>query len=97
MRRDNPHIGSGLDELLAEDGLLEEVTAIAMKRVIAWQISQAMKAEGLSKKEMAERMHTSRSQLDRVLDQEVPGLTFETLSKAASALGYRVKFGLVPA
>ena len=97
MRNPNPHVGSTLDDLLAEDGLLEEVSAIAMKRVIAWQISQAMKTEGLSKKEMAERMHTSRSQLDRVLDQEVPGLTFETLSKAVSALGYKIKFGLVPA
>jgi len=97
MRSDNPHIGSGLDELLAEDGSLEAVSAIAMKRVIAWQIAEAMKAEGVTKKDMAERMHTSRSQLDRVLDQEAPGLTFETLSRAVLALGYKVRIGLVPA
>jgi antitoxin HicB len=47
MRSDNPHIGSRLNDLLEEDGLLEEVTAIAMKRVIAWQIAEAMKAEGV--------------------------------------------------
>ncbi|NUS60660.1 MAG: XRE family transcriptional regulator [Lysobacter sp.] len=97
MATRNPYIGSSLDEFLAEDGSLEEVTAIAMKRVVAWQIAEAMKAEGVSKKVMAERMHTSRAQLDRVLDQEKPGLTFETLSRAATALGYRVKIGLVPA
>ena len=97
MRTDNPHIGSGLDELLAEDGSLEEVTAIAMKRVIAWQMSQARTAEGVSKRDMAARMHTSRSQLDRVLDQGEPGLTFETLSRAVSALGYKAKFELIPA
>src|SRR4249919_2631426 len=97
MRSDNPHIGSGLDELLAEDGSLEAVSAIAMKRVIAWQIAEAMKAEGVTKTDMAERMHTSRSQLDRVLDQEAPGLTFETLSRAVLALGYKVRIGLVPA
>ena len=97
MATGNPRVGSSLDDFLEEDGLLEEVSAIAMKRVIAWQIAQAMKAEGVSKKDMAERMHTSRSQLDRVLDQEAPGLTFETLSRAVLALGYKVRIGLVPA
>ena len=97
MRTDNQHIGSGLDDVLNEDGSLEEVSAVAMKRVIAWRIAEAMKAEGVTKKVMADRMHTSRAQLDRVLDQEQPGLTFETLSKAAAALRYKVKIDLVPA
>ena len=97
MRTDNQHVGSGLDDLLNEDGSLEEVSAIAMKRVIAWQIAEAMKTEGLTKKAMADRMHTSRTQLDRVLDQKAPGLTFETLSKAVAALGYKVRIDLIPA
>lgn len=95
--KSNPHIGSGFDDFLQEEGILEEVTAVATKRVIAWQIKEAMKASGLNKKTLAERMHTSRSQLDRVLDQNDTGLTLETLSRAASALGYRVKVELVAA
>lgn len=97
MRTANSHIGSSLDDLLAEDGSLEVVSAIAIKRVIAWQIEQAMKAEGISKTKMAKVMHTSRSQLDRVLDPESPSLTIETLSNAVSALGYKLQCRLVPA
>ena len=97
MRTDNQHVGSGLDDLLDEDGLLEDVSAVAMKRVIAWQIAEAMKAEGLTKQAMADRMHTSRTQLNRVLDENAPGLTFETLSRAVAALGYKIRIDLVPA
>jgi|SRR5918993_3596110 antitoxin HicB len=97
MQTDNQRIGSGLDQLLDEDGALEEVSAIAIKRVIAWQIEEAMKAAGVSKAELAKRMHTSRSQLDRVLDHRSPSLTIETLSRVVSALGYRFQCGLVPA
>lgn len=93
----NQHIGSNFDDFLAEEGLLEEVTAVAVKRVIAWQIAEAMKVVGVNKKALAERMHTSRSQLDRVLDENDTGLTLDTLSRAASALGYRVKVDLVAA
>ena len=97
MRTDNPHIGSRLDDLLADDGLLEEVTAVAVKRVIAWQIAEAMKTEGISKSALAVRMHTSRSHIDRVLDAEDTGMTLDTLSRTASALGYRVKVDLIAA
>ena len=97
MRTDNQHVGSGLDDLLDEDGLLEDVSAVAMKRVIAWQIAEAMKAEGLTKQAMADRMHTSRTQLNRVLDENAPGRTFETLSRAVAALGYKIRIDLVPA
>lgn len=93
----NPHIGSSFDDFLKEEGIFEETTAIAVKRVIAWQITEAMKIAGLNKKDLADRMHTSRSQLDRVLDKDDTGLTLETLSRAASALGYRVKVDLVAA
>jgi antitoxin HicB len=94
MSKRNPHIGSSFDDFLAEDGLLEEATAVAIKRVIAWQIAEAMKLRGLTKTAMAGRMHTSRSHLDRVLDENDTGLTIDTLSRAAQALGYRVKIEL---
>lgn len=65
----NSHIGSDFDDFLAEEALLEEVTAAALKRVIAWQLTQAMKQQKVSKKALAERMHTSRTAVDRALDQ----------------------------
>lgn len=97
MSKRNAHVGSDFDDFLAEDGLLEAATAVAIKRVIAWQIAEAMKARGLTKKAMAERMHTSRSHLDRLLDATDTGLTLDTLSRAAQALGYRVRLELAAA
>lgn len=97
MIKRNPHIGSSFDDFLEENGLLEEATAVAIKRVIAWQIAEAMKARGLTKTAMAGRMHTSRSHLDRILDENDTGLTIDTLSRAAQVLGYRVKIELAAA
>lgn len=91
------HIGSDFDDFLREEGLLEEVSAVAIKRVIAWQIAQAMKTEGINKTELAKRMHTSRTQLNRVLDDSDTGLTLETLSRAAQALGCRLRVELAAA
>lgn len=91
----NLHIGSGFDEFLAADGLLDEVSAVALKRVIAWQVSQAMTDRGVSKAALAERMGTSRSQVDRLLDQESPGMTLDSLSRAAEALELGVRVTLV--
>jgi antitoxin HicB len=71
-----------------------EVSAAAVKRVIAWQLMQAMKAQWLSKLAMARRMGTSRSHLDSILDARDPGMTLETLSKAARAVGCRVRIEL---
>lgn len=97
MSKRSPHVGSDFDEFLAEEGILEDVTAVAIKRVIAWQIAEAMKVRGLTKKALAERMQTSRSHLDRLLDENDTGLTLDTLSRAAQALGYRVKVELAAA
>lgn len=97
MAKRNPHIGSDFDDFLSDEGLLEVSTALALKRVIAWQLDQARKARGLSKKEMAERMNTSRAQLDRILDVNDASLTLETLSRASRAVGYRVNVELAAA
>ncbi|EMD98995.1 MULTISPECIES: helix-turn-helix transcriptional regulator [Stutzerimonas stutzeri subgroup] len=92
----NSHIGSDFDDFLAEQGLAEEVSAAALKRVIAWQIAEAMKSQNLTKKALAERMHTSRAALDRALDQDDAGMTLATLASAARALKQRVEIRLVP-
>lgn len=94
MAKRNPHIGSDFDDFLSDGGLLEETTALALKRVIAWQLDEARKARGLSKKAMAERMNTSRAQLDRILDADDASLTLETLSRASRAVGCRVSVEL---
>lgn len=91
----NKHVGSSFDDFLSEQGLSEEVTAAALKRVIAWQINEAMKSQRLTKKAMAERMHTSRAALDRALDKDDAGMTLATLASAARALGQRVEVRLV--
>ena len=99
MTRKKKHtaVGSNFDQFLAEQGLLEGATAVAIKRVIAWQLAEAMKAEGVTKKTLAEKMRTSRSHLDRVLDDRDTGLTIETLGKAARALGRNVRIELCAA
>jgi hypothetical protein len=92
----NQHMGSDFDDFLVEQGLAEEVSAAALKRVIAWQIAEAMKLQKVSKKVLAERMHTSRTAVDRALDQNDASMTLATLASAARALGQRVEVRLVP-
>ena len=91
------HIGSDFDTFLSEQGELEAATALAVKRVIAWQIEQAMQATGTNKSALAKRMHTSRTVVDRMLDATDTGLTLDTMTRAATALGFRVKVDLVAA
>jgi predicted XRE-type DNA-binding protein len=90
----NKHIGTSLDDFLAEEGLLEEATASAMKRVIAWQIEQEMKAQKLTKTALAEKMHTSRAALNRLLDTKDTSMTLATLASVAAALGKHVRVEL---
>ena len=90
----NRHIGSDFDDFLAEEAMLEEVTATAMKRVIAWQIEQEMKAQHLTKTSLAAKMKTSRAALNRLLDENDTSLTLTTLASAAAALGKKFKFEL---
>ncbi len=89
------HLGDTLDDFLAEEGFLAEAKAIAIKRVIAYQISQLMDAQNLSKAEMARRMQTSRAAVGRLLDPHNESATLITLEKAASALGKRLQVTLV--
>lgn len=91
----NKHIGSNFDDFLSEEGILDEVTAVAVKRVLAWQISQEMRRQKLTKTSMAEKMHTSRAALNRLLDEEDTSLTLTTLSSAAAALGKKLRLELV--
>jgi antitoxin HicB len=90
----NPHFGSSFEDFLKEEGIYEEVTNHAIKRVLAWQIEQAMKAEGISKAEMARRMHTSRTQLDRLLDPDNDKVQLDTVQRAAAAVGRKLKLEL---
>lgn len=88
------HIGSSFEDFLKNEGIFEEVTTQAVKRVLAWQVSETMKAKGISKIEMAKRMQTSRSQLDRFLDPDNDKVLLETVQRAASAIGKRVSITL---
>jgi antitoxin HicB len=91
----NPYIGSSLDDLLEEDGILAEVNAMALKRVLAWQVLQEMKKRGLSKSQMAVAMNTSRPSLDRLLDPNNVSVTLKTMERAAAILGKRLRIELV--
>jgi len=89
------HVGSSLDSWLREEGIYEEVTANAIKRVLARQIEAAMKERHFSKAEMARRMRTSRAALDRLLDPDYDAVTLSTLRKAATAVGRQLRLELV--
>jgi predicted XRE-type DNA-binding protein len=89
------NIGSSLDGLLREDGTYEQVTATAIKRVLARQIASEMTAQHLSKAAMAKRMHTSRAALDRLLDPQSDSVTLNTLLRAATAIGRQIHLELV--
>ena len=91
----NKHIGSNFDDFLKEEGLLEECSEAAVKKVIAFQIEQVMKKNHLSKTAMANKMKTSRASLDRLLDPSNYSVTLQTMKKAALVLGRRLNIELV--
>ena len=90
----NRNVGSSFDDFLKEDDLLEEATAVAIKRVIAHQLLALMEEQELTKAEMARRMGTSRAALDRLLDPDNPSVTLQTLQSAATAVGGRLRIQL---
>ncbi|MDQ2988413.1 MAG: helix-turn-helix domain-containing protein [Pseudomonadota bacterium] len=89
------NIGSSFDDFLAEESMLDGATVVAVKRVIAWQIALEMKDQGITKTRLAEKMHTSRASLNRLLDDNDPSLTLTTLVSVATALGKKVKIELI--
>jgi DNA-binding Xre family transcriptional regulator len=89
------HLGSSLDDFLEEEGLLAEAEAVAVKRVLAFQLAELMVEQQVSKAEMARRMNTSRTAVDRLLNPDSEAATLATLEKAASALGRRLHVELV--
>ncbi|MGI8484667.1 MAG: helix-turn-helix domain-containing protein [Thermomicrobiales bacterium] len=89
------HRGSLLDDLLEDEGILDEVRETALRQVIAWQLEEERLAQGISKAELARRMGTSRSQVDRLLKAEEPGIQLETLERGARAVGRHLKVELV--
>ena len=91
----NKHIGSNFDHFLEEEGLLEECTESAIKRVLAWQLKQELEKNKLTKTALAKRMNTSRASLERLLDPANESVTLQTMKKAASVWGRKLKLELV--
>jgi antitoxin HicB len=89
------HVGQSFEDFLHEDGIYEEVQLNALKKTIAHQIRSMMKEKGIRKTEMAIRMKTSRSSLERLLNEESFNITISTISKAAAVLGKRIELSLV--
>jgi antitoxin HicB len=90
------NFGSSVNDFPAEDGVLDRASALALKRAIAWQVATEMKAQKMTKTRLAEKMHTSRASLNRLLDNDDPSLTLTTLVSVAIALGKKVNIELVP-
>ncbi len=89
------HIGSNFDDFLEEENLLADSQAIAIKRVLAFQLEQNMQTNNLSKTQLAKRMNTSRAALDRLLDPQNPSVTLQTLERAAEAIGKRLEIRMI--
>jgi predicted XRE-type DNA-binding protein len=94
MRKGNRHRGSSFDEFVLEQAIFDAVQAAAVKRALAEAVAEAMDEAKISKVEMARRMGTSRSQLDRVLDPAYTAVQLDTLIKAASAVGRDLRISL---
>ena len=94
MSKDNPHWGSTLDVFLREEGIYDSARAEAVIRVVSWQLAEEMRKQGISKTQMAERMHTSRAQVNRILEAK-GNVTIETLQRAATLVGRELRIELV--
>jgi antitoxin HicB len=95
MSMKEEYIGTNFDDFLEEEGVLVAVEAVAVKRVIAYQITQMMEEQNLTKTAMAERMKTSRAALNRLLDPSNKSVTLQTLDRAAAFLGKKLQIELV--
>ena len=95
VKKRNPHRGSTLDAFLEDEGVLDEFQTVAVKETIAFQIAREMERLKLTKEAMAKKMKTSRAQLNRLLDPTNPGVTLQTLQRAAEVLGKQIRVELV--
>jgi len=95
MKKKKGRVGASFDDFLKQEGIFEEVTARAIKRVITRQLDALMQDQGLTKSSLARRMKTSRAQLDRLLDPENESVTLGTLTRAAQAVGRNLRMELV--
>lgn len=95
MNEDN--LGSDFDDFLRSEGNLEAAEHIASKRVLAFQIREALTSDAISVSELARRMNTSRSSINRLLDPDNPSVTLETMERVATAIGRRLVVQLLPA
>jgi len=94
MTKKNPHWGTTLDTFLRKEGIREAAKTEAVTRVVAWQLTQEMERKGITKAALAERMHTSRAQVDRILKAK-GNITIETLQRAAALVGRELRLELV--
>ena len=94
MKNRNKHLGSSFDVFLEEEGILEEAVEIANKRVYVFQLKREMERKNITKSKLAEKMRTSRMQVDRVLNPKMPS-TLKTLSRAAKAVGKKAAVVLI--
>jgi DNA-binding phage protein len=94
MTKKNPHWGTPLDTFLSDEGIREAAKAEAVTRVVAWQLTQEMEVQGMTKATLAEKMHTSRAQVDRILKAK-GNVTIETLQRAAALVGRELRLELV--
>ena len=94
MSKKNPRWGTTLNEFLDENGIREAAKAEAVTRVVAWQLTQEMERQGISKATLAEKMHTSRAQVDRILKAK-GNITIDTLQRAAALVGRELRLELV--
>jgi len=94
-KKPNEAIGSGLDDLLKEDGVLNQAQAEAAKRVIAWQVQKMMETQHISKAQLARDLETSRGAVDRILDSENTSMTLKSLGAIADLFGKRLEINLV--
>jgi antitoxin HicB len=94
MIKKNPHWGTPLDTFLDAEGIREAAKAEAVTRVVAWQLSQEMERQGMTKATLAEKMHTSRAQVDRILKAK-GNITIETLQRAAALVGRELRLELI--
>jgi len=93
-KMENKHRGSSFDSFLEEEGILEECTAVAIKRVLIMELQDAMKANHVTKTKLAKKMHTSRTQINRILSPEETGTSLDAIANLAAAIGKKIEIRL---